>query len=79
MLKHETIIKNISNLYEFLIKSRNKEKEKLEIDKIDVVYSPFKLTLDIDSTKIIQIKISAFCINMAIFDKFDKDDFPNLK
>ena len=79
LLKHETIIKNISNLYEFLIKSRNKEKEKLEIDKIDVVYSPFKLTLDIDSTKIIQIKISAFCVNMAIFDKFDKDDFPNLK
>ena len=25
LLKHETIIKNISNLYEFLIKSRNKE------------------------------------------------------
>lgn len=77
--KHETIIKNISNLYDFLFKSRNKKKEELEINKIDVVSSPFILNHDdLNSKKIVQIKISSFCINMAIFGKFKEDDFPNL-
>ena len=74
--KHNTIIKNISNLYKMLsIGNKKKEKQEYEMN-VTKISSPFRLNPN-DKEKITEIKFSGYCVNMKIFE--DKFDFSNLK
>ena len=66
--RHNTIIKNITNLYSMLSKGKKeKEKKYYEMDATKV-FSPFRLSPK-DNEKITEIKFSGFCVNMQIFEQ----------